>query len=393
MENMYLARTVQSLIDLGKEGDYWDFKREFTTKAAFIHDVLCLANESSYKGDRYLVFGVNNDRTLAGIKFKHTQANIIDILRNANFSSNTFPDVYLKDITLSGKEITILIIKDKPEDRPYYLEKSYTSTKQVGNKTVTVNAGAIYTRIRDSNTPIDATASRFEVEKMWRQRFGIDSTPLERITQYLLDFDGWEKREEDDEEGIFWYYKSFPEFTIHRPAESKKKVEAHESWVRYALAPNSEVYNLDLKYHQTVLHREILLSYDDWQEYYPVPRNTRNASLTKFGDESSIFYYYLVSDVLKFNILQFFQKRRLCFESQIEGGRVPPPLIIFKDENEVGEFIGYLNNSYDKSGIKNFESRPNSEFQSLSKEADLNRISLCLFVCEKLPEWRASLLS
>lgn len=222
MENMYLARTVQSLIDLGKEGDYWDFKREFTTKAAFIHDVLCLANESSYKGDRYLVFGVNNDRTLAGIKFKHTQANIIDILRNANFSSNTFPDVYLKDITLSGKEITILIIKDKPEDRPYYLEKSYTSTKQVGNKTVTVNAGAIYTRIRDSNTPKDATASRFEVEKMWRQRFGIDSTPLERITQYLLDFDGWMKREDDDEEGVFWHYESFPEFTICR-SESKKK--------------------------------------------------------------------------------------------------------------------------------------------------------------------------
>jgi len=354
--------------------------------------VLCLANQSSYEGDRYLIFGVDDDGSLAGIEFQRKQADIIDMLRNASFSGNSFPDVYLKDITISGQKIKVLIIKDNPEDRPYYLEKSCTETKPTNNKAVTVNAGAIYTRIRDSNTPKDATASRFEVEKMWRQRFGLDSNPLERITRYLLDFEGWEEKK-DDEDGAVWYYKSFAEFTIHRPAESKNKVEAHESWVRYALAPNSEVYNLDLKYHQTILHRESILSYDDWQEYYPVPHNTRAASLTKFGDEGSIFYYYLVSDVLKFSILQFFQKRRLCFESQIEGGRVSPPLIIFKDENEVDEFIGYLNNSYDKSDIKKFEPRPNSEFQSSSKEADLNRISLCLFVCEKLSEWRGSLLS
>lgn len=152
---------------------------------------------------------------------------------------------------------------------------------------------------------------------------------------------------------------------------------------------------MDLKYHQTVLHREILLSYDDWQAYYPVPHNTRTASLTKFGDEGSVFYYYPVSDVLKFNILQFFQKRRLCSESQIKGGRIYPPLVIFQDENETNEFIDYLNNSYNKSDIEKLynEPRPGSEFQSSSEEVDLNCISLCLFVCEKLPEWRASLLS
>ena len=208
LENSNLKEIIQNLINSRIEGDYWDFKAQHNNKAELIHDIICLANNPRHIGDRYLIFGVDDKCSLIEIKTSLIQADIIDILRNANFSGNSFPDLYLKDIEIDKHKLQVLIIKDKPEDRPYYLEKNYSDNKRNREKVVTINAGAIYTRHRDTNTPKDQTASLLATEKMWRSRFGIDPTPLERMTVYLLDFDGWEERKNG--ETTTWYYRNVP---------------------------------------------------------------------------------------------------------------------------------------------------------------------------------------
>jgi hypothetical protein len=255
--NNVLSKIIQNLIDLKKEGDYWDFKREkHTDNADLVHDIICLANLPNYSGERFLIFGVEDDYTLCGVESNEmqTQHNIIDTLKNACFAGGVFPDIRLEYIHLQGKNLEVLIIADKPKERPYYLGKEYSAKKSRGpqeKQERIVRAGTIYNRTRDTNTPLNGVASTTDIEKMWRQRFGLDLTPLERLETYLLDFDDWE--EYGSEREGYWYHKNFPEFTIERTEDSKREVECHESWVRWAFAPNSEVYDMTFKYHQTIL--------------------------------------------------------------------------------------------------------------------------------------------
>jgi len=285
---MTLEKIIETLINTRKEGDYWDFKREkHKDKAEFVHDIICLANSPYYIGDRFLVFGVKNNYTPVGIppKDKQTQIHIIDTLRNARFAGGVFPDIQLETIQLSNKNIEVLIIKDKPNERPYYLEKEYYDHKLKDSKGkptgCIVRAGTTYIRTRDGNTPIDRVASTVAIEKIWRQRFGLDLTPLERMTQYLLDFKGWCQPLVNIEwnscstpshllsESGFMYYRQAPEFTIRKSplygyddSGLGDEVQHGESWVRKALDPISSMYKLELVYHQTVLHTEEALTYD-----------------------------------------------------------------------------------------------------------------------------------
>lgn len=49
------------------ESEFIDFKREFhKSNAKLLHDILCLSN-SFYEGDRFIAFGVANDKTVYGI--------------------------------------------------------------------------------------------------------------------------------------------------------------------------------------------------------------------------------------------------------------------------------------------------------------------------------------
>jgi hypothetical protein len=126
-----------------------------------------------------------------------------------------------------------------------------------------------------------------------------------------------------------------------------------------------------------------VLSYDDWRDYYPIPYNTQ--ILEQFGDEGPLFYYYL-ENTFRFNFLQFLQKERLHFHSPIKASRTYPPLVIFKNKNEVTAFVDYLCANFSEKDIK--EQYARDDFKSRTKEADIQRIKLCRLVETELPKWR-----
>lgn len=413
---MTIEKIIENLIATGKEDNYYDFKREkHKDKAELVHDIICLANSSSHKGDRFLVFGVENNYTPVGIplKDKQTQIHIIDTLRNARFAGGVFPDIQLEPIQLSNKNIEVLIIKDKPNERPYYLEKEYYDHKLKDSKGkptgCIVRAGTTYIRTRDGNTPIDRVASTVAIEKIWRQRFGLDLTPLEKMTQYLLDFKGWCQPLVNIEwnscstpshllsESGHMYYRQAPEFTIRKSplygyddSGLGDKVQHGESWVRHAPDPDSRMYKVELVYHQTILHTEEVLTYDG-SELFNNPKTY--SKLKNF--ENALFYYYLADDILKFNILQFLHSTSLNYTSEIINPRRDNivPLVIFKNENELEEFCNYLDSSFNVSSIKNIPFYQDRAYDWENKPHDILNIQLCLFIKEKLPEWRSSHIS
>ena len=383
-ETEALKEVISALIDKGKEGVYWDFKElPHQDVISFVHDIICLANTPDYTGDRYLIYGVQ-DKTfnVVGIdKNTINQADLIDKLANSNFAGGNYPSIELKLLQIGDKQIAVIIIEDLPRYRPYYLEKDKCEKKQKNenSNSKSIRAGTIYSRTQDRNTAIsNAVASTASIEKMWRQRFGLDTPILKRMEKYLLDYNNWTRIKEGD----YCYYTLFPEFIVERSPHERQEVSAHESWVRSALDPTSLMFNIELRYHQTVLYTEELLGYDYSTTYFPVPYNTHE--LKKFGD-GNVFYYYLEKE-LKFSLLQFYQEKDLYSRSRLSGGRTYPPLVIFKDQEELKEFTNYLERNFTERDINKIGVL--DKFSSSSKEIDIQRIKLCKLAMENLPKWR-----
>lgn len=157
---------IQSLISQ-KESESLDFKREFhENNAKLLHDILCLSN-SFNEGDRFIVFGVANDKTVYGVENdpnKKTNADLHDFLRQVHL--NKIPQIELTLHQVDGHEIGLLRIMNTPK-KPYFLRKDFQAAK------TNVRAGVIYTRLGDTNIPLNETAPEDHIEIMWKERFGL----------------------------------------------------------------------------------------------------------------------------------------------------------------------------------------------------------------------------
>ena len=175
-----LSQMVADFIARNTEGVYWDFKRQHhTTKGDLVHDVLCLAN-AGHAGPRFLIFGVDDsDYSLHDIKRtdgRKTQADIAGLFRDnaGKFFQSRFPTFHLREIAIDGTPLDVLVIEDEPK-KPYYLIRNIEQ----------VRAHHLYTRVCDTNTPANGSAQPHEVERMWRERFGLDAPALERAKKCL----------------------------------------------------------------------------------------------------------------------------------------------------------------------------------------------------------------
>ena len=252
-----LLTTISALISRKGEGTYWDFKREHhKNKADLIHDILCLAN-AKHTGDRFLIFGVDDgDFSLYPINEgpeRITQAELAGLFRdNADkFFQSRFPDFYLKEITVNETLLDVLIIEDTAY-KPYYLVKKYEKAC----------AHHIYTRVCDTNTPANDSAQPHEIERMWRERFGLDMTPYERVIRYLSKPDVWSLIAENGCNMNF-HHKTFPEFTL-KVANAEDHVARHEEWTRGEVCRNNNrAWYYELYYHQTRLAQIRYVNFDD----------------------------------------------------------------------------------------------------------------------------------
>ena len=175
MDQQSLGRTVADLIGRRGEGVYWDFKlRHHTDKWELVHDVLCLAN-AEHDGPRFLVFGVKDeDFSVHSIieqdSGRRTQADIATLFRDnaRKFFQSRFPKFYLREIEIHGALVDVLVIEDEPK-KPYYLVERVESRS---------GASHLHTCLRHQHGHRNASAQPHEIERMWRERFGLDEPDL-----------------------------------------------------------------------------------------------------------------------------------------------------------------------------------------------------------------------
>lgn len=340
------------------ESVYVDFKLQWhENNIKLIHDILCLGN-ADYNGDRFLLFGVNDQAELCGVSGTNRKKDheLQDLINKSHF--NTGPDISLYTLSIDQKEIDIIQIANTPY-KPYFLLK----TKESKGTKEKIPAGVIYARNGSSNTAIDSTASERQIEKMWKERFGIDKTPIQRIKKYLLDVKHWKNLGIGCGDDVF--YEFFPEFTIKFDYnyEDTSILDSTQEWTRGEIGNSYSknfAYFAFLYYDQTLIHRIHLVSFDNHKKVIAAPNWT--------SINQGRFYYYLE------NSMRYHYQKHITFTSSRDdskGLRVPILLSVklnftkydipvLKNEEELEEFLswcrgktGSLSGKNDKPDLQN----------------------------------------
>ncbi len=206
-----------------------------------------------------MIFGVADDGSVIGVencKNRKKQCHVLNLLKDAQF--NRLPNIKLHTVHFGGHEIDILEIENRP-DKPYFLKKDYApADKTLRDKTL--RAGVTYTRYGDTNTPLMECADELFLERMFRERFGIDKPPLDKVKINLREFRNWQYSESDSG-GDYFYDEWNPEFTLIQEIglSSEKFVEG---WTQSFPDSNAFKHELLLKFHSTVLRRLNIVSCD-----------------------------------------------------------------------------------------------------------------------------------
>ena len=363
-----------------REGSYWDYKEKYhSNNAKFIHDIICLANNLDNK-DAYLIFGVSDNGEVKGIsgdENRKNQADIVDMLRNQKFAGRVPPFVKLETILYSDKEIDILVIF-KSDQVPYYLEEQFTRDKSK------ILPGIIYTRRQDSNTPIDGIASIYEIEHLWRRRFGLDLLPFDKLRNFIKDKYLWENNSNGR------YYKLYPEFTFVEVNDS----EDRRRDVFYSLTQMNESHyfkEYQFRYHQTVLYESEMVVMDSGRYITSTPKiEILDLDNEQYIIPNFLSYNYYTRDSIEWDIHKFlFDSDN--HEAVISNRRFLEVILIFDNEDEKEEFNRYLIENLSPLDIEFIQ-----EIQIINNDDRINEIAeheieVSKFFNRKLQEYRHNL--
>jgi hypothetical protein len=327
-----LQTEIKQLVATKREGQYWDFKeKHHENKVSLLHDILCFAN-SLYKGNKYLIFGVTDPQAGCEIKGveegnRRSQTDLIDFLRSKQFAGDIRPEIELKTIELESHEIDILIIFDKPF-KPYYLREDYKDK----NSNKLIKANNIYTRNSDANTPIDKSTDIRIVELMWRERFGLDVQPSDRIVDLLRKPEEWEK---DIGNKDCAYHKYNPEYQI----EFGKVEQFRHIFSYFYINELSFIGEAKFKYQSTTLFTLQYMYCDEMRIELAVPSN---GHVEVPGRE--VYYMYYVIENREGAFLHFITDGNFDFQSR----GAESVFILYENYFEQEEFENYLKNNLEK---------------------------------------------
>lgn len=324
-----LAYEILNLISLKQEGEYWDFKREWygEKKSDLLHDIICMANNLADR-DAYIIIGVDEENDFKPYSYdkkdrRNTQQ-LVDFLRDKKFAGDCRPVVTVKNLQIYEYDLDVIIIHNS-SNTPFYL-----SVKSDG-----VFPNNIYIRTQDSNTPIDKSADISNVEKLWKKRFGIDKTALERAKLFLNHASDWAECEYDESK---MYYSFAPEFTIEylRPEDDLRT--GREYYFMNQTDNTPRWIDIYLRYHQTVIYEVTGLLLDGGRLTCPAP--DRNGFSLKPYHSWDVSYAYMEKDSLKYSIHMFYYDEENG-EHRISRNALLARMLLFENAEEHQNFLEY----------------------------------------------------
>lgn len=330
---------IFELISLKQEGEYWDFKRQWhENNADLLHDIICMANNLT-DNDGYIIIGIDekDDFTVHGVMSETNRKNtqkLVDFLKDKAFAGDRRPTVYVQAIEWAEQFIDVIVIQNNMYT-PYYLTKDYENDKQGKN---VVRAYHIYTRIMDTNTPKNRSADLDKVEYLWKKRFGINKTALERMQVYLEDKENWKQ----NEHGIK-YYKYAPEFTIQ--SEYDRSRTGYEIYMLGQCDSTPYWEDIRLYYHSTLLTTASAVALDGGRCFTTAPKH----GFVQI-ENKELFYYYFIENSLEYVLHEFFihDNNGELSEEVWSRKKFFEVVLLFNSEDERVQFDEYVLNHCEK---------------------------------------------
>lgn len=328
-QNVSFEEKIVRLISREQEGSYWDFKKEWhKSKTDLLHDIICMANNLSNR-DAYIIIGVDeeNNYRIASVENDSNRKNtqrIVDFLKDKKFAGGVRPIVYVETIKLSEGTIDVVVIENS-HNTPFYLTDQFEGVK----------ANSIYTRVMDTNTPIDKSADINNVEYLWRKRFRLDDIPLEIIELYINDAHDWENSPIEFE--MCKYYKKSPEYIIKEEPDDTRT--GYEFYLFGQTDSTPHWHLVTLYYHQTALAQFQGIALDGGRCFVIVP-DMSGISFSEYGHWDVSYRYYAIN-TLRYK-LQCFYRQDGGSEYEYALGRFMECVLLFDSEFERKQFEMYV---------------------------------------------------
>lgn len=335
--NVNFENEIISLIALKQEGSYWDFKRQWYDdkhEGDKLHDIICMANNLVDR-DAYIIIGVDeeNDYKICDVKNDPNRRNtqqIINFIREKNFAGEYRPIVTVQTLSIENNIIDVIIIHNS-NNTPFFLKERYKN----------VAPSNIYIRYQDGNTPIDNSADLHNIEYLWKKRFGILLTPIQKILIYLKHPENWERTLNYDN---VWYYKFAPEYTISLTWDDNSPPTRCEYYFFDYPDQNSHWGSIKIDYHQTLIKELTAIGLDGFRFFTTTP--TTRILIDNRHPLGLVTYKYMIKGELNYLIHNFFAYQE---DADTEDCHTyESNILIFETTQEHDDFIIYAKNNWQK---------------------------------------------
>lgn len=344
MDMFSFREEILRLIALRQEGEYWDFKKEWhKSKPDLLHDIICMANNLS-NHDGFIIIGVDEETEysicdVANDPNRKKTQDIVAFLREKKFAGSIRPTVYVQPLSLNNKAIDVIVICND-RNTPYFLTERYQG----------VCANNIYTRIRDTNTPKNASADINVIEKLWEKRFGIDATVLERALLFLQKPYDWVNSDDDKK-----FYKYAPEFTLE-DIQAEDGRNGYEFYLFNQFDSRPRWYDINIYYYQTLLYSLGGMALDGGRCFSSTPLTSGISLYKESHHDWDVSYKYFIKGSIEY-IVHLFYITDDMDEELTARQRFLECVLVFESELERTEFHKFVIANYEKYDIDSFRSR------------------------------------
>lgn len=376
-QGLSLNEEVTNLIRLRQEGSFWDFKKQwYTNKSDMLHDIICMSINLSNR-TAYIIIGIDEQQDYSIVDVscdpnrKNTQK-LVDFLKDKKFAGGIRPVVHVESLHYSNGVIDTIVIENS-SNTPFYLTAQYEG----------VRASSIYTRVMDTNTPIDKSADINHIEQLWRKRFHLDDTPIEKFRYYLRNPDDWNTIQDNN---MGHFYKYSPEYTI--TCEKDESADGYEYYIFGQVNTNPSWWLITLRYHKTAIEQFQGIALDGGRSFVIAPRRAYdllNTGVSSFG-------FYIQND-LRCRLLEFYHRKETSEEHSYRG--YMRAIVVFRSEHEYKSFLNYVQTHMEEyheiykrrgdTGLPHFPNLSGYDMEHLKKD-----YKDALVMCDMLNEFRAT---
>ena len=236
------------------------------------------------------------------------------------------PTVCVETIEIDDKLIDVIKVCNSL-NTPFYLKERFLQ----------LNPNNIYSRIQDTNTPVNRSADINIVELLWKKRFGLLLTPIEHFNYLLLDKSHWKISPVQSK--VVYYHELEPQYVIEYELTDPQFRTGYEYFFLNQ-CDNKPIWTVvRLIYFNTCLMELSGNILDGGRHFTNTP--LLDGISIKQSIKWDVFYRYWIINTLEYNVHLFFLEENNS-EAMSSERSLMENVLIFEDENEHQLFNYYV---------------------------------------------------